>query len=107
MGEIFVLDRIKVRAGELRRYQERLSERYLPLARERGMTLVGQWIAPPIELADAPNELLLLWSLPGPEGFWAMRSRSGDPEIAAWWEESDSLALERERRFMRPGEVGE
>ena len=105
MDEIYVLDRVKVRTGELRNYQARLRECYLPLARERGMTLVGQWIAPPIELIDAPNELVLLWSLPDTARFWAMRSRSGDPEIAAWWEESDSLTLERERKFMRPGEI--
>ncbi|MCE2389910.1 MAG: hypothetical protein J4G09_00330 [Proteobacteria bacterium] len=105
MDQIYILDRITVRAGELRNYQVRLRERYLPLARERGMTLAGQWITPPIELVDAPNELVLLWSLPGTAEFWAMRSRSGDPELAAWWEESDSLTLERERRFMAPGEI--
>ena len=106
MGEeIYMLDRITVRPGHLRDYQVRLRERYLPLARSRGMTLVGQWFTPPVELDDAPNELLLLWLLPGPAGFWAMRRGSRDPEITAWWAESDALTLGRERKFMLPGEV--
>ena len=49
-GTIYVLDRITVRPGRLRDYQARLRERYLPLARSRGMTLVGQWFTPPVEL---------------------------------------------------------
>lgn len=105
MPEVFILDRITVRPGRLREYQALLRERYLPLATARGMTLVGQWFTPPVELDDAPNELLLLWSVPGPAGFWAMRRRAREPEISAWWAASDALTLRRERQFMLPGEV--
>ena len=104
---IYVLDRITVRPGRLRDYQARLREQYLPVARARGMTLVGQWFTPPVELDDAPNELVLLWSLPGPAGFWTMRRRARDPEVTAWWAESDALTLGRERKYMLPGEVVE
>lgn len=103
--EVFILDRITVRPGRLGEYQALLRERYLPLARARGMTLVGQWFTPPIELDDAPNDLVLLWSVPGPEGFWTMRRQARDPEITAWWAASDALTLGRERKFMLPGEV--
>ena len=107
MDEVYILDRITVRPGRLREYQALLRERYLPLATARGMTLVGQWFTPPIELDDAPNDLVLLWSVPGPEGFWTMRRQARDPAITAWWAESDALTLGRERQYMLPGEVVE
>ena len=38
---------------------------------------------------------------------WTMRRRARDPEVTAWWAESDALTLGRERRYMLPGEVVE
>ncbi len=104
MSAIYVLDRVKLRPGQLQAYQQALRERYLPGARERGMELIGSWVTPPVEVEHG-NELVTLWSLPSIETFWAMRSGSAAPELAAWWEESDRLALSRERKFMTPAEI--
>lgn len=98
---IWLLDRYEVKPGRLRELQSGLESRYLPGARRRGLTLVGQWITPPLELAQQGNELLVLWSLPDREAFWRMRAGSGaDPEVRAWWAEADALVVRRERQFL-------
>ena len=104
MSAIYILDRVKLRPGQLKTYQRALSERYLPGARERGMELIGSWVTPPVEVEQG-NELVTLWSLPSIETFWAMRSGSAAPELEAWWKESDQLTLSRERVFMTPAEI--
>ncbi len=104
MSAIYILDRVKLRPGQLQAYQQSLRERYLPGARERGMELIGSWITPPVEVEDG-NELVTLWSLPSIAAFWAMRAGSSTPELAAWWEESDQLTLSRERKFMTRADV--
>ena len=53
----YILDRVTVRPGRLGEYRERVAREYLPQARERGMTLVGSWIEPPLELQDESNDL--------------------------------------------------
>ena len=98
----FILDRITVQPGRLEEYRDRLARDYLPQARERGMELVGSWIAPPLELEDESNELLLLWSFPE---FWAMRRQAGEQGAAAWWDANDELAVSRERLFLAPVEL--
>ena len=88
----------------------------------RGALRHGIHAAGPSSVDDAPNDLVLLWSVPGPEGFWTMRvaavclhhlDRILGPERpdetagfrSSWWAESDALTLGRERKFMLPGEV--
>jgi len=98
---IYLLDIYQVKPGQLRALQAAFEARYLPSARRRGLTLIGQWVTPPLELAEQGNELLVLWSLPDEQAFWPMRLGSGtDPEVGAWWREADSLVLRRERRFL-------
>ena len=99
---VFILDRIRVKPGELETYQRGLRERYVPGARERGMELVGSWVTPPVEVEQG-NELVLLWSLPGAETFWAMRRRSA--EGAGFWKEMEAVTLARERVFMTSVEM--
>jgi hypothetical protein len=97
---IWLLDSYQVKPGRLRELQAAFEARYLPTARRRGLTLVGQWVTPPLELPQG-NELLVLWSLPDEQAFWPMRFGSGtDPEVGAWWREADALVLRRERRFL-------
>ena len=103
---IFALDRLFVPPGELARCRRLVSESYLPGARERGMTLEGSWVAPPLELSDADTHLVLLWSLPDVAAFWSMRGRAGaDPGVAAFWAEIDALVTRRERRFLADAEL--
>ena len=98
----FILDRITVQPGRLGEYRDRLARDYLPLARERGMKLVGSWFAPPLELEDESNDLLLLWSF---AGFWPMRRQAREQGAAAWWDANDGLAVSRERLFLAPTEL--
>ncbi len=98
----FILDRITVQPGRLAEYRERLARDYLPLARERGMELVGSWIAPPLELEDESNDLVLLWSFPE---FWAMRGQAREQGAGAWWDANEELAVSRERIFLAPTEL--
>ena len=98
---IWLLDRYQVLPGKLRELQSAFDARGLPSAQRRGLTLVGRWISPPVELEQGGNELIALWSLPDREAFWKMRSGSGtDPEVQAWWREADALVLRRERQFL-------
>jgi hypothetical protein len=98
---IWLLDRYEVKPGRLRELRAAFESRYLPNARRRGLTLVGNWVTPPVELEQGGNEWLVLWSLPDREAFWKMRSGSGsDPEVRGWWDEADALVLRRERQFL-------
>ena len=105
MNEIYVLDRIQVRPGQLQACRDRLREGYLPGAQERGLTLVGSWVTPPVELEQG-NELLVLWSLSGVDAFWAMRGGGGAEELGDFWRDIDALAVRRERQFMTDSELG-
>ena len=97
---ITVLDRIDVAPADLPALRAMLRERYVPGAQERGLVLQGEWVSPPLALADQHNTLWLRWTLPDAGAFWAMRFRSGDPAVAAFWQEIDSLVESRERRFL-------
>jgi len=104
---IWVLDRYAAKPGRIRELQSGFEKRYLPGARERGLTLVGQWISPPLELPEQGNELYVLWSLPDEKAFWQMRFASGeDPEVLAWWRHADQLVDARERKFLGAAEKG-
>ena len=98
----YILDRVTVQPGRLGEYRERVAREYLPLARERGMELVGSWIAPPLELHDESNDLYLLWSFPE---FWTMKRQSREQGAAAWWEDSAELTVTRERLYLAAAEL--
>lgn len=102
---ITVLDRIDVAPAYLPRLRALLRERYVPGAQERGLVLQEEWVSPPLALADQPNALWLRWLLPDAGAFWAMRYRSGDPAVLAFWREIDSLVEARERRFLVPADT--
>jgi hypothetical protein len=98
---IYVLDRITLKPGRLREYRELLERSYLPGARARGLELVGLFATPPLELDDASNELLALWSLPDLAAFWRVRMRAvADPGVERFWRESEAFILTRERRYL-------
>ena len=98
---IYLLDEYQAKPGRLRELRAAFETSYLPGARRRGLTLVGQWVTPPLELAEQGNALLVLWSLPDREAFWKMRFGTGsDPEVGAFWRDADGLVERRERRFL-------
>jgi hypothetical protein len=83
------------------------ADRYLPAARERGMTFAGAHITPPIELDDAPTTLVLQFTLPDANAVWAMKRKVTDSaEIAQFWHDVDAIVVSRQRRFLAPYEQG-
>jgi len=101
VAPLFVLDQIELRPGKLATFREKLEREYLPAAASRGLTLVDAWLTPPLELHDAGNELVLLWSLADIAAFWEMRRLQGeDPGIDQWWQDADTDIASRSRRFM-------
>ncbi len=100
---VWIVDRVVLRPGQLRAWRELFERDYLPGARERGMSLVGHWVSPPLELADRQAEVLAVWSLPDAEAFWPARIGGGaDPDVARFWEEAGALIARRERSYFRP-----
>jgi len=98
---VAVLDRITLPRGEVGRWIERMHQEYRPRAEERGLTLVGVWQTR-AENADTV-EVTVLWTLPGPREFF--RSRATSLEAAAWWRETDAIALRRDRRVMQAADA--
>ena len=97
---IAVLDEIQVRAGCAARYESAYRERYMPLARARGMTLEQALMAPPLPMADSAQTLLYIWSLPDPAAWWRMRYGAYDPQVRQFWAETAALVLERRRLYL-------
>jgi len=98
---IHVLDVLRVEPGRLDDVLRRVRDEYEPLMRERDMALAHTWIAPAVELADRPTELLLVWALPDVAGFWRMRTTAaGDARVLAFWDGVEPLLVGRERRLM-------
>lgn len=83
---IHVLDELAVRPGHLQEVRDRVSEFYEPAVTPLGMRLANTWIAPAVELLDAPTELLLLWEIADRPTYWRMRSAtSRDPVMLDFW----------------------
>ena len=102
MEPIFVLDRIQLHPGKLRGFREKLAREYVPAAQSRGLMLVDSWLTPPLDMHDAGNDVVLLWSLADVGAFWEMRRLQGeDPEGAHWWEGTEEWVASRSRQFMR------
>jgi hypothetical protein len=98
---IHILDVLVVAPGHLDDVRRLADDDYRPLMAEFDMQLVHRWIAPGVELADRPIELLLLWELPDVPSFWKMRSTAArDPRVMAFWEALTPMIETRERKLM-------
>ena len=103
---IYVVDELTLRPGMLEPFKRALAARYRPGAEARGLKLIHTWLTPPLELEEGSNQLILVWTLDGPEGFWGMRARSGsDPDLVAWWRETDRYLTGRRRRYLTETEL--
>src|SRR5262245_57615687 len=94
---VAILDRVTLPRDEAGPWIERLQRDYRPRAEARGYTFAGLWQTHANDV-DAV-EVLVLWTLPGPREFF--RSRATSHEAVAWWHDTDSVALRRERRVMQ------
>src|SRR5262245_25560304 len=97
MGAVAILDRVTLPRSAAGGWIERMHREYRPGAEERGLALVGVWQTH-AENADVV-EVVVLWTLPGPREFF--RSRATSHTAAAWWRETEAVALRRERRVMQ------
>lgn len=92
---VAVVDRVLLPAGDAESWLDRLRAEYVPGAAERGMRLADSWwsyVGPDL------IEVTVRWELPDVVAFWAMRFAAGrDESVAAWWAETDALAVERHR----------
>ncbi len=60
---ITILDEIQLPAGELAAVLQRLESDYFPAAADRGLSLLGQWVSPPVVRPDQTNTLWLQWQV--------------------------------------------
>lgn len=97
---IYILDQVTTKPGKAQAFLDLYMEKYAPAARERGMTLVHRWVAPPMWLKEQPNTLYLIWTVQGAGAWWQMSFLGRrDPSVTAFWAEADSLIVSRHRCF--------
>ena len=92
---VIVIDRVLLPAREAGSWLDLLRAEYAPGACQRGMRLADTcwcYVDP-----DA-IEVTVRWELPDVASFWVMRHAARtDRSLAAWWAETDALAVERHR----------
>lgn len=97
-SEVFVIDRVITRPGCARRFVDAYLAGYAPGAGERGMTLRGVLVSPPIWFDDRPNVVTVTWELPSPRAWWEMTWKGRpNPALGQWWDSVADLIVERTR----------
>ena len=97
----YFLDELTVHPGKLQSFLAGYKERYIPGAQARGLTLVGTWVTPPVEVAGEPCTVVAMWSIPSEQAFWTQKHTArNDPAVAAWWREAEADLSRRERRYL-------
>jgi hypothetical protein len=97
---VFIVDTIDARPGEAKKVRDAYRSEYVPGARERGMTLLHEWISPPILMDERSLRLTFIWSVPDVDGWWSMRlTTSSDISAHEFWQRLEPLIEKRERRF--------
>jgi hypothetical protein len=98
---IHVLDVLEVLPGRLDDVRREVRDGYAPLMADLDMRLAHTWMAPAVELADRPTELLLLWELADVAAFWRMRTvAAADPRVTGFWAGITPMLAGRERKLM-------
>ena len=97
---IYILDQITPKPGRARDVLDLYMEKYAPKARERGMTLLHRWVAPPMWLDEQSNTLFIVWTVQGAKAWWQMSFLGRrDPTVAGFWDEIEPLIEKRHRSF--------
>lgn len=97
-GEVYVIDHVTTRPGCAKVFIENYLAEYAPGARERGMTLRGVLVSPPIWFDDQPNTVVITWSLPSAMAWWEMTWKGRpDPTLGPWWKGVATMITERTR----------
>jgi hypothetical protein len=93
---VAIFDRVTLPADEASQWVERLHRDYEPGAERRGMRLRGTWSS---RVGADTVEVCVVWELPDVAAFWAMRAAVlTDATVFEWWDATDAIALDRERR---------
>lgn len=96
---IWIVDEIETRPGQGLAFLEAYMARYAPGAIARGMTLAHRMVEPAMWLDDAPNRLMLVWTVADADAAWnAKHAARGDPAVARWWNEEAPLFILSRRR---------
>lgn len=95
MSDVRILDTVVLRGADVDAWTAAWRHDYLPGAVQRGLTLVESWREHVDTDAIAVHTL---WKLPGAKAFFGMRAAAGaDPAVAAFWADTDALAVRRTR----------
>jgi hypothetical protein len=104
---VYLIDQVVTRPGRGREFHETYLQRYAPGAQARGMKLEQTLVAPPLWLEDQSNTLLLVWSLQGAAGFWAMSLQGRqDPALQDWWWNEAAPLIESRQRYIAGSVAG-
>jgi hypothetical protein len=95
---IFVIDDLRLRAGQLDPFLEALETRYRPGAEARGQRLLHVLVNPPTRALDMPYSVVLLWEIDGIAGFWGVRSQNAAEDVVAFWRDCDAQWVESRTR---------
>ena len=102
MTAVAIFDRVTLPADEASPWLERLHRDYEPGAERRGMRLRGTWSS---HVGADAVEVCVVWELPDVAAFWAMRAAVlTDATVLEWWDATDAIALDRERRVYEADE---
>ncbi len=75
---IWILDEVTTKPGQGPAFLAAYMERYAPKAQARGMTaLAHRMVEPAMWLDDAPNRLVLVWTLPNAGAVWGASMARG------------------------------
>jgi len=97
---IFIVDQVIPKPGQAKAFLDTYMARYAPAARERGMTLVHQWVSPPMWLDEQSNTLTIIWTVQGAPAWWNMSFHGRrNPEVAGFWESIEPMIVSRRRSF--------
>lgn len=97
---IFVIDDLRLRAGQLAPFLEAFETRYRPGAEIRGQRLLQVLVHPPTRALDVPHSVVLLWQVDGIAGFWGVRSQNATEDVVRFWLDCDAQWVDsRTRRY--------
>ena len=98
---VYLVDQVVARPGQGQAFLEAYTRRYVPGAQARGMKLEQTLVSPPLWLDEQSNTVLLVWSLRGAAGFWAMTYQGrNDPALQDWWWNEAAPLIESRQRYF-------
>lgn len=101
---VYVIDEIVAKPGKGKAFYDAYTQRYVPGAVDRGMTLVHRFVEPAMWLPEGMNRLFFIWSQSDPGAVWGAKQRARlDPEVTRWWEEDAASLIESRQRYTVAG----